>query len=101
MINEYEMHILWQDQNLHNKNAEKDQTGASDVVFKGRQGCCSVLKRSKTKQKLVRHHEKDSENLLQKFLNYTLRHHESMTCARFQGELQLVKPLTSFSKDLL
>lgn len=37
-------YILWKDENLHNKNAEKDQTGAGDIVFEGRQGCCSVLK---------------------------------------------------------
>lgn len=36
-------HILWKDENLHNKNAEKDQTGAGNIVFEGRQGCCSVL----------------------------------------------------------
>lgn len=43
------MHILRQDQNLHNENAEKDQTGAGDIVFKGRQVCCSVLKRLRKK----------------------------------------------------
>lgn len=37
-------YILWQDENLHNENAEKDQTGAGDIVFEGRQDCCSVLK---------------------------------------------------------
>lgn len=52
------MHILRQDQNLHNENAEKDQTGAGDIVFKGRQVCCSVLKRLR-KKKMVRHYKKD------------------------------------------
>lgn len=36
-------HVLWKDKNLYNKNAEKDQVGAGDVVFEGWQGCCSVL----------------------------------------------------------
>lgn len=40
----YEAHILWKDENLHNENAEKDETSAGDIVFEGRQGCCSVLK---------------------------------------------------------
>lgn len=40
----YRVHILWQDENLHNENAEKDQTGAGDIVFESRQDCCSVLK---------------------------------------------------------
>lgn len=51
------MHILRQDQNLHNENAEKDQTGAGDIVFKCRQVCCSVLKR--LRKKMVRHYKKD------------------------------------------
>lgn len=41
-------HVLWKDKNLHNKNAEKNQVGAGDVVFEGRQGCCSVLKEWKS-----------------------------------------------------
>lgn len=36
-------HVLWKDKNLHNKDAEKDQVGASHIVFEGWQGCCSVL----------------------------------------------------------
>lgn len=56
-IKKYKMHILRQDQNLHNENAEKDQTGAGDIVFKGRQVCCSVLKR--LRKKMVRHSKKD------------------------------------------
>lgn len=35
--------LLGKDKNLHNKNAEKDQVGAGDVVFEGWQVCCSVL----------------------------------------------------------
>lgn len=40
-------HVLWKDKNLHDKNAEKDQIGARDVVFEGWQGCCSVLEEQK------------------------------------------------------
>lgn len=40
----YEPHVLWKDENLHNENAEKDQASTGDIVFEGRQGCCSVLK---------------------------------------------------------
>lgn len=36
-------HVLWENKDLHDKNAEKDQIGAGDVVFEGWQGCCSVL----------------------------------------------------------
>lgn len=36
-------YVLWEDKNLYNKNAEKDQVGAGDVVFEGWQSCCSVL----------------------------------------------------------
>lgn len=40
-------HILWKDENLHNKNAEEDQTGAGNIVFEGWQGSCSVLEELK------------------------------------------------------
>lgn len=41
---------LWKDKNLHDKNADEDQAGAGDVVFEGRQGCCSVLEKQERGQ---------------------------------------------------
>lgn len=37
------MNILWQDQDLHDENAEEYQAGTGDVIFEGRQGRCSIL----------------------------------------------------------
>lgn len=88
------MHILRQDQNLHNENAEKDQTGAGDIVFKGRQVCCSVLKRLR-KKKWLGIIKKTFKSYSKKFLNL------DMTNLCNLQDLQLLKPLTSFSKDLL
>lgn len=87
------MHILWQNQNLHNENAEKDQTGAGDIVFKGRQVCCSVLKR--LRKKWLGIIKKTFKSYFKKFLNL------DMTTLCNLQDLQLLKPLTSFSKDLL
>lgn len=36
---------LWQDENLHDEDADEDQTGAGYVVFEGWQRCCSVLEK--------------------------------------------------------
>lgn len=44
IVKKYSSHILWKDEDLHNKNAEKDQICAGDIIFEGWQGRCSVLK---------------------------------------------------------
>lgn len=50
MITTKKKYKLWKDKNLHDKNADEDQAGAGDVVFEGRQCCCSVLEKQERGQ---------------------------------------------------
>lgn len=56
-------HLLWQYQDLHNKNAEEYETGTSHIILKCRQSSCSILEGKKKQQMLktefpkqIKHH---------------------------------------------